>query len=327
MITPSAGASRPSIARWEKCGCAWIPSSVNVPSSISSAIRSRAVSLPASCWRAIRSSPPPSRARARRSCRSSASERRRLVVSGSALKGGKWDVPLPTLSQRQWARVSITSTGQGALRWTCSEIERRSAEARVLALVADHDQLRADLRGDGAERVRRRAEHGVQVDLDRERRRSRRGRRRGSPGRASAGSTSAACALTRWSGRPDEPASSAAWRTASEAESEPSVPVTIAAVLIAAGDATRSALPRLAQERQQQLGEPRRRRGRRHRGDLDPHDLGRAGELRQHARAAGPSRARPAPGTCTASRTGRARRGRGGGRPARRAPRRRPRPA
>ena len=39
-----------------------MPSSVNVPSSISSASRSRAVSLPAACCLAIRSSPPPSRA-------------------------------------------------------------------------------------------------------------------------------------------------------------------------------------------------------------------------------------------------------------------------
>ena len=39
-----------------------MPSSVNVPSSTSRSRRSRAVSLSAACWRAIRSSPPPSRA-------------------------------------------------------------------------------------------------------------------------------------------------------------------------------------------------------------------------------------------------------------------------
>src|SRR3954447_13536577 len=77
-MTPSAGASRPSIARWEKCGRAWIPSSVK--SSQSSSIRSRAVSLPAACWRAILSSPPPSRALARRSSRSSASGRNMPVA-------------------------------------------------------------------------------------------------------------------------------------------------------------------------------------------------------------------------------------------------------
>ena len=50
VITPSAGASLPSIARWEKWGRPWIPISTKVPSSTSSAIRSRAVSLPRSCW-------------------------------------------------------------------------------------------------------------------------------------------------------------------------------------------------------------------------------------------------------------------------------------
>ena len=50
------------------------------PVSISSAIRSRAVSLPAACWRAIFSSPPPSRAAARRSSRSSASGRNMPVA-------------------------------------------------------------------------------------------------------------------------------------------------------------------------------------------------------------------------------------------------------
>src|SRR3954452_8400861 len=78
-MTPSAGASRPAIAAWEKCGCAWIPNSQNVPSSISSAIRSRAVNLRASCCLAMRSSPPPSLARSRRSARSSTSGRSRLA--------------------------------------------------------------------------------------------------------------------------------------------------------------------------------------------------------------------------------------------------------
>src|SRR4051794_12523416 len=48
-----------------------MPNSQNVPSSISRASRSRAVSLPWSCCLAIFSSPPPSFARARRSARSS----------------------------------------------------------------------------------------------------------------------------------------------------------------------------------------------------------------------------------------------------------------
>src|SRR4051812_21742876 len=52
-----------------------MPNSTNVPSSTSSARRSRAVSLSCSCWRAIFSSPPPRRARSRRSWRSSTSDR------------------------------------------------------------------------------------------------------------------------------------------------------------------------------------------------------------------------------------------------------------
>src|SRR3954466_5454112 len=78
-ITPSAGASRPAIATCEKCGCAWMPNSQNVPSSISRSSRSRAVSLPWSCCLAIFSSPPPSFARSRRSARSSTSGRSRLA--------------------------------------------------------------------------------------------------------------------------------------------------------------------------------------------------------------------------------------------------------
>src|SRR6476619_4096149 len=52
-----------------------MPSSANVPSSIRRSRRSRAVSLSCACWRATRSSPPPSFAFARRSCRSSTSGR------------------------------------------------------------------------------------------------------------------------------------------------------------------------------------------------------------------------------------------------------------
>ena len=67
VTTPSAGASTPSIARWAKCGRPWMPSSTKLPSSTSSSIRSRAVSLPRSCCLAIFSEPPPSFALARRS--------------------------------------------------------------------------------------------------------------------------------------------------------------------------------------------------------------------------------------------------------------------
>src|SRR6476659_2628353 len=68
VITPSAGASLPSIERCEKWGPPWMPISTKVPSSTSRSIRSRAVSLPRSCCLAIFSSPPPSFAFARRSC-------------------------------------------------------------------------------------------------------------------------------------------------------------------------------------------------------------------------------------------------------------------
>src|SRR3954466_8043756 len=77
VITPSAGASRPAMAACEKCGCAWMPNSQKVPSSISRSSRSRAVSLPWPCCLAILSSPPPSFARSRRAARSSTSGRSR----------------------------------------------------------------------------------------------------------------------------------------------------------------------------------------------------------------------------------------------------------
>src|SRR3954454_10886778 len=65
-----------------------MPSSVKLPSSIRSASRSRAVSFSCSCWRSMRSAPPPSLACSRRSCRSSTSERsggRATRASGAAL--------------------------------------------------------------------------------------------------------------------------------------------------------------------------------------------------------------------------------------------------
>src|SRR5947209_7754223 len=82
-MTPSAGASRPSIARCEKWGRPWMPSSTNVPSSINSASRSRAASLSRACCAAIFSGPPPSLICSRRACRSSASGRSRLVTGTS----------------------------------------------------------------------------------------------------------------------------------------------------------------------------------------------------------------------------------------------------
>src|SRR5213592_4681070 len=108
-MTPSAGASRPAIAACEKCGCAWMPNSQNVPSSISKSRRSRAVSLPASCCLAIFSSPPPSFARSRRSARSSTRGRSRLagcsVVDMGLLQDGLED------ADHGWRGVGVDERG------------------------------------------------------------------------------------------------------------------------------------------------------------------------------------------------------------------------
>src|SRR2546430_7296889 len=85
--TPSAGASTLSIpnavARWVKNRS----SSTKVPGSSSSESRSRAVSLPAACWRATRSPPPPSSNRARRTASSSCRLGRRSVTRSSDPRG------------------------------------------------------------------------------------------------------------------------------------------------------------------------------------------------------------------------------------------------
>src|SRR5438105_3873197 len=96
-MTPSAGASLPSIARWEECGRPWMPSSTNVPSSIRRSSRSRAVSLSLACWASIFSGPPPSLIFSRLARRSSASGRSRLVEGASVAIFWKWNVLLPTL--------------------------------------------------------------------------------------------------------------------------------------------------------------------------------------------------------------------------------------
>src|SRR5215212_10425503 len=87
VTTPSAGASTPSIARCEKCGRPWMPSSVHVPSSIKRASRSRAVSFSAACCFSIFSEPPPCSILARRSCSSSTSGRRMEVGASVADMG------------------------------------------------------------------------------------------------------------------------------------------------------------------------------------------------------------------------------------------------
>jgi len=115
------------------------------------------------------------------------------------------------------------------------------AEACVDALVADDDQLGADACGHGADRAGRRARLGVQPDLDVDvAERLARGleiRRTASGGSASPGGNP----LTTWSTTLDEAASSAACFSAAVADSEPSVPVTIAPWLIRAADGIRFA--------------------------------------------------------------------------------------
>ena len=117
VMTPSAGASTPSIARWAKCGRPWIPSSTKVPSSTRRSIRSRAVSLPRSCCLAIFSSPPPRRALSRASCSCSVSS------PSDAVPGSLWSFSL-NLSPRRSLRFS---------RWTVA----RSDDSCLVALIRD----------------------------------------------------------------------------------------------------------------------------------------------------------------------------------------------
>src|SRR4051794_11062147 len=120
-MTPSAGASLPSMARWEKWGPAWRPSSTNVPSSISSARRSRAVSLSRACWAAILSSPPPSLICSRRARRSSARGRRRLVARTST------SAPLPlrlTLLEEGLDALLDVLGGEGDGQLRAQEVDR-----------------------------------------------------------------------------------------------------------------------------------------------------------------------------------------------------------
>src|SRR5829696_5621563 len=124
-MTPSAGASTPSIARWEKCGRPWMPSYVQVPSSIRRASRSRAVSFSRSCCFSILSGPPPSSALRRRSCSSSTSGRRTEVGASVADMGSF----LEGVEQR----LDHPLDGGGAAR-ALALVERR---VEVRALQAD----------------------------------------------------------------------------------------------------------------------------------------------------------------------------------------------
>src|SRR5215208_386737 len=127
-MTPSAGASTPSIARWEKCGRPWMPSSVQVPSSIRRASRSRAVSLSRSCCFSIFSGPPPCSALRRRSCSSSTSGRRTEVGASVADMGSFLD------GVEQWLDDALDGgRAERALELVERRLEVRHLEADDLA--------------------------------------------------------------------------------------------------------------------------------------------------------------------------------------------------
>src|SRR4051794_31857218 len=145
-MTPSAGASLPSSPRTEKWMPAWMPSSVHVPSSTSSARRSRAVSLSAACWRAIRSSPPPSIALARRSCRSSTSGRR---IEGGASVLMHRTVPVGSGKSysllRPPSHVEALALGHGAVSTGVGRGDRRAVVTAPQPLERQLDAARAGL--------------------------------------------------------------------------------------------------------------------------------------------------------------------------------------
>ena len=158
VMTPSAGASTPSIARWAKCGRPWMPSSTKVPSSTSRSIRSRAVSLPRSCCLAIFSSPPPSFAFSRRSCSCSVSS------PSGAVPGRRFFSPAPArcspsyrpfhcgsrFSKNAVTPSTMSSVREGERELRAQELERvveRHVLLAVHRVVAEPHQHRA-LRGE-----------------------------------------------------------------------------------------------------------------------------------------------------------------------------------
>src|SRR6266487_5638664 len=91
VTTPSAGVFSGSTTWLPRMGCWWAsrPNSTNEPRSKSRSIRSRTVSLPRSCWRAIRSGPPIRRLAALRrrsssTCATNSSVTRRIVWARGA---------------------------------------------------------------------------------------------------------------------------------------------------------------------------------------------------------------------------------------------------
>src|SRR5919106_716972 len=125
-----------------------MPISTKVPGSQSRSIRSRAVSLPRSCWTAIFSSPPPSFAFSLRACRSSVSPFIPVCSPPSA--------PLPLrfalLEERRDALLDVLGReGQGELG--AEELERviephvLLAVHRVVPEPHQHRALRGELGG------------------------------------------------------------------------------------------------------------------------------------------------------------------------------------
>src|SRR5829696_9909060 len=168
-MTPSAGASTPSIARWEKCGRPWMPSSVQVPGSIRSASRSRAVSFSAACCFSIFSGPPPCSILRRRSCNSS--------TSGRSTEVGASVADMGSFLEGVEQRLDHPLDGGGAeraLELVERRLEVRDLEADDLATLRNAAQQLAQL-GD-LQAVGRGEQHGqlvllqdveVQVDVHR----------------------------------------------------------------------------------------------------------------------------------------------------------------
>src|SRR5471032_681943 len=82
--TPSPGTIWLSMPKSRHRWVTSLSTSSKVPGSNSRSIRSRAVSLPAACWRSSRSSPPPSSARRSRSARTSSG----FMVGGRRARSG-----------------------------------------------------------------------------------------------------------------------------------------------------------------------------------------------------------------------------------------------
>src|SRR3954471_20696730 len=116
-----------------------MPSSVNVPSSMSSASRSRAVSLSCPCCRSIFSGPPPSRAFSRRSWRSSTSERsggRATSWSGAARSVVDMG-PLGDGGQERLDHLGGHLRGLLAREAVLGRLERGDLEPHQLAVLHD----------------------------------------------------------------------------------------------------------------------------------------------------------------------------------------------